>query len=168
MFFSATSLFNGLRNQIKQTFNDVKTLDKAFGSIAMVTNETLKSMWGNYNQYNQMAKSLGQSTEGVIKASALFRQQGLDTADALSLTEDTMKLATLAGADFATATEEMTSAIRGFKMEMSEGAHVTDVYSELAAHAAASVDDIAQAMARTASIANSAGMSFENTSAFLT
>lgn len=79
-----------------------------------------------------------------------------------------MKLATLAGNDFQKATEEMTSAIRGFKMEMEEGSHVTDVYSTLAAHAAATVDDIAQAMARTASIANSAGMSFENTSAFLT
>jgi TP901 family phage tail tape measure protein len=79
-----------------------------------------------------------------------------------------MKLATIAGNDYSTATQEMTAALRGFKMEMDEGGHVSDVYSELAAHAAASVDDIAQAMSRTASIANSAGMSFENTSAFLT
>ena len=79
-----------------------------------------------------------------------------------------MKLATLAGENYKTATEEMTSAVRGFNMEMTEGAHVTDVYSTLAAGAAASVNDIAQAMARTASIANSAGSSFENTSAFLT
>jgi TP901 family phage tail tape measure protein len=92
----------------------------------------------------------------------------LDTAEALELTTDTMKLATIAGNDYATATREMTAALRGFKMEMTEGSHVSDVYSELAAHAAASVDGIAQAMSRTASIANSAGMSFENTSAFLT
>ncbi len=93
---------------------------------------------------------------------------GLDTAEALSLTEDTMKLATLAGIDYSTATQEMTAAIRGFKMEMEEGSHVTDVYSTLAASAAASVEDIASAMSRTASIASNAGMSFENTSAFLT
>ncbi|MBR4890122.1 MAG: phage tail tape measure protein [Clostridia bacterium] len=97
----------------------------------------------------------------------MFYQQGLDTNEALALTTDTMKLATLAGNDFSTATQEMTSAIRGFKMEMDEGGRVADVYSNLAAHAAATVDDIAQAMARTASIANSAGMTFENTSAFL-
>ena len=53
-------------------------------------------------------------------------------------------------------------------MEMTEGARVTDVYSELAAKAAADVDGIANAMSRTASIAASSGMSFENTSAFLT
>jgi TP901 family phage tail tape measure protein len=62
----------------------------------------------------------------------------------------------------------MTSAVRGFHMEMSEGEHVTDVYSELAAHAAASVDQIATAMSRTSAIANSAGMEFETTSAMLT
>jgi len=36
----------------------------------------------------------------------------------------------------------MTAAIRAFKLEMTDGAHVTDVYAELAAHAAASVNDI--------------------------
>jgi len=62
----------------------------------------------------------------------------------------------------------MTAALRGFHMEMSEGEHVTDVYSELAAHAAADVNGIAYAMSKTSSIAASAGMSFETTAAFLT
>jgi TP901 family phage tail tape measure protein len=92
----------------------------------------------------------------------------LDTEEALSLTANTMKLATLAGNDYQTATKEMTAALRGFKMEMNEGSRVMDVYSELAAHAAADVQGIATAMSKTASIANSAGMSFENTATFLT
>ena len=168
MFFSVTTMFNALRNQIRKTYNDVKQLDKSFASIAMVTKYSVNDMWKSYSQYAEMAGRLGQKTDDVVKASALFYQQGLDTNESLALTADTMKLATIAGNDYQTATKEMTSALRGFKMEMDEGAHVTDVYSELAAHAAARVDDIAQAMARTASIANSAGMSFENTSAFLT
>lgn len=168
MLLSATSIFNLIKRQVKETYEDVKTLDKSFASIAMVTKYGVDEMWGSYSLYADMAAELGQKTNSVIQASALFYQQGLDTNEALELTTDTMKLATLAGNDFQTATQEMTSALRGFKMEMDEGGHVTDVYSELAAHAAASVDDIAQAMARTASIANSAGMSFENTSAFLT
>lgn len=153
---------------IRQTFNDVQKLDKAFASIAMVTDKTVEGLWATYDQYADMANRLGQSTESAIKASALFYQQGLDTADALRLTEDTMKLATLAGADFETATQQMTAALRGFHMEMDQGAHVTDVYSELAAHAAADVNGIAYAMSKTASIASSAGMSFETTAAFLT
>ena len=166
--FSINSVFNGIRNAIRQTYQDVKQLDKSFASIAMVTSKTLGDLWSSYGQYAKMAGELGQQTDSVVKASALFYQQGLDTEEALSLTANTMKLATLAGNDYQTATKEMTAALRGFKMEMDEGSRVMDVYSELAAHAAASVDDIAQAMSRTASIADSAGMSFENTSAFLT
>lgn len=165
---SVTTIFNSIRNAIRKTFEDIKTLDKSFASIAMVTSNSVEGMWSSYNHYASMAQELGQSTDSVIKASALFYQQGLEEAEALELTANTMKLATLAGNDYETATQEMTAAIRGFKMEMEEGAHVTDVYSTLAANAAASVDDIAQAMSRTASIANSAGMSFENTAAFLT
>lgn len=67
-----------------------------------------------------------------------------------------MKLATLAGEDFSTATSQMTAAIRGFSMEMEEGERVTDVYSELAAKTAADVQGIAYAMSKTASIASSA------------
>jgi len=98
----------------------------------------------------------------------LFYQQGLKDAEVMELTEETMKLATLAGLDFEQATSQMTAALRGFHMEMDQGAHVTDVYSELAAHAAADVNGIAYAMSKTASIANNAGMSFENTAAMLT
>ena len=167
-FLSIGSAISAIKNVISQTFNDIKELDKSFANIAMVTDYTVGKMWDSYGQYAQMANELGQSTQSVIEASGLFYQQGLNTAESLALTEDTMKLATLAGADFAEATSQMTAALRGFKMEMDEGARVTDVYSELAAKAAADVRGIAYAMSKTASIAESAGMEFETTSAFLT
>ena len=167
-FLSISSAITGVRQVISQTFNDIKELDKSFANIAMVTDYTVGQMWESYDQYAEMANKLGQSTQSVIGASVLFYQQGLNTAESLALTEDTMKLATLAGEDFTEATSQMTAALRGFKMEMDEGARVTDVYSQLAAKAAADVQGIAYAMSKTASIAESAGMKFETTSAFLT
>lgn len=168
LLFSFTNVYQKVRQVIQQTFNDVRNIDKAFTEIAMVTSYSVQEMWGTYDQYAEIANELGQTTESVIRASGLYYQQGLETNEAISLATDTMKLATLAGLDFEQATSLMTAAIRGFHMEMDQGTHVTDVYSELAAKAAASVNDIAEAMSRTASIANSAGMSFENTSAMLT
>lgn len=153
---------------IRQTFQDVTKLDNAFASIAMVTNYQVSDLWDQYENYSAIANKLGQSTEGAIKSSALFYQQGLNTAEALSLTEDTLKMATLANEDYTTATTQMTAALRGFHMEMDEGNRITDVYSELAANAAADVQGIAYAMSKTASIANNAGMAFETTAAFLT
>lgn len=166
--FSLISIWHKFQQVVRQTFNDVSRIDKAFSSIALVTNKSLSELWNTYNQYNAIADKLGQTTEGAIQSSALYYQQGLDTVEALKLTEDTMKLATLANADFETSTKQMTAALRGFHMEMTEGSRVTDVYSELAANAAADVNGIAYAMSKTSSIAASAGMSFENTAAFIT
>lgn len=153
---------------MKQTFNDIRDIDKAFASIAMVTDMDISQLWGQYDEYAKIANELGQSTESVIKSSALYYQQGLNTAQSLTLTKDTMKLATLANIDFEQSTKLMTAALRAFHMELDSGAHITDVYSELAANAAANVQDIAYAMSKTSSIAASAGMSFENTAAMLT
>ena len=107
---SIGTVYTELRQIIRSTYNDVKELDKAFGEIAMVTDYTVQDLWAQYDNYAKMANELGQSTEGVIQASGLFYQQGLDTASTLTLTEDTMKLATLAGLDFADATSQMTAA----------------------------------------------------------
>ena len=164
---SVTTAWRSLRNVLKSTFNDIKSLDKAFGSIAMVTSYSVKDLWQQYDQYAAMANRLGQSTQSVIEASGLYYQQGLKTNEVLQLTEETMKLATLAGLDFKEATSQMTAALRAFHMDMSEGAHVTDVYAEVAAHAAVDVQGLSEAMSATAAIANSAGMSFEKTTAML-
>lgn len=51
----------------------------------------------------------------------------------MELTEQTLIMAKISGLDYATATDYMTVAIRGFKMEMSEAQTVVDVYSNIAA-----------------------------------
>lgn len=164
---SVTTSWRALRNVVRSTFNDIKDLDKAFGSIAMVTSYSVKDMWQQYDQYAAMANKLGQSTKSVVEASSLYYQQGLKTNEVMQLTEETMKLATLAGLDFKEATSQMTAALRAFHMDMSEGAHVTDVYAEVAAHAAVDVQGLSEAMSATAAIAHSAGMAFETTTAML-
>ena len=70
--------------------------------------------------------------------------------------------------DYAQATDFMTAAVKGFKLEVTDATRVNDVFSELAAITAADTYEIASALTRMASIANSAGMSLETTSAFLT
>ena len=97
---SVGSAFREVRNIIKQTYNDVKQLDKSFAEIAMVTKYSVADMWSMYPQYQQMANELGQTTQSVVQASGLFYQQGLDTAEALTLTKDTMKLAGISAPTF--------------------------------------------------------------------
>lgn len=152
LLFSLKTAMDGIRRVIVDTYRSVTELDKRLASIAMVTDYSLSEMWGQYNNYSDMAQELGQKTKDVISSSALFMQQGLDLNKAFALTTETMRLATLEGGSFEQATSEMTAALRGFKLEMTEGQKVTDVYSELAAKAAADVQGIAYAISKSASI----------------
>ena len=85
----------------------------------------------------------------------------------MALTEETLKMAKISGLDYAEATDYMTNAVRSFKMEMSESQRVVDVYSAIAAASATSTTELATAMSKTASSAESVGASFENTTAMM-
>jgi len=65
-----------------------------------------------------MAQSYGVSIKGAYEVSQIYYQQGLETADVMTLTNETLKLAKISGLDYATTTDYMTTALRGFKIEM--------------------------------------------------
>ena len=87
----------------------------------------------------------------------------------MQLGAETMKMARIANLDYATATDYMTAALRGFNMELNETSaqRINDVYSKLAAITASNTQEISVAMTKVASLANNANMEFETTAAFL-
>ena len=91
----------------------------------------------------------------------------LDLQQSMELSNETLKMARIAGMEAANATDAMTSALRGFNMELNETSakRVNDVYSELAAITASNVEELSTAMSKTASIAHSVNMEFETTAA---
>jgi TP901 family phage tail tape measure protein len=166
--FGLANAFQLLRRFVTASWEAIKELDAAFTKIAVVTNKTTSDLWNSFSTYNKMAQQLGVTTTDAIKTSALYYQQGLETADVMVLTTETIKMAQIASMGFEEATKAMTAALRGFKLEMSDANLVTDVYSSLAAEAAVDTQDLAVAISKVASIAGNAGLSFESTSAFLT
>ena len=169
-FFSAMNGIQLFKNAIRDAYESVKELDAAITEMAVVTDYSINDIWGNISQYTQTAVELGATTKDVINSMVLYTQQGLNMSQATELSTQTMKMARIAGLEGAEATDLMTAALRGFNMELNEvsAQRVNDVYSNLAANAAANTQEIADAMTRTASIANAAGMEFETTAAFLT
>lgn len=85
----------------------------------------------------------------------------------MNLTEETLKMARLSNVSYKDATDYMTVAVRGFKMEMSEAQRVVDVYARIAAVSASDTQELAEAMSKTASSAEAVGASFENTTAMI-
>lgn len=168
-FFSIGNAIEIFKGAIRSAFDSVKELDKAMTETAVVTDFSIGDMWEQLPRYTQAANELGTTTLGAYETMTLFYQQGLDTNEVFEIGTETMKMARIAGLDYADATDKMTAALRGFNMELNEmsAQRVNDVYSELAAITAADTEEIANAMTKTASIAHSANMEFETTAAFL-
>lgn len=157
-----------LKKSVRSAYEDVKELDAAMNSIAIVTDFTTKELWKQVDVYAKLAQKMGVSLVGVYDVQKLYYQQGRDAADVATLTAETLKFARIAEMDYAEATDAMTVAINAFKLEASDASRVVDVYSQLAARAAVNQNELANAMSKVASMAASVGMSLETTSAFLT
>ena len=168
-FFSLRNMISLFRRGIDDAIQSVKELDKAMTDTAVVTDYKVSDMWDMLPQYTQIANELGATTQGAYETMTLYFQQGLDQQQAFELGAETMKMARIAGLDYAETTDMMTAALRGFNMELNETSarRINDVYSKLAAVTASDTEELGTAMQRTASIAHSAGMSFEGTTAFL-
>ena len=168
-FFSLRNMVNLLRRGIRDVVDTVKDLDKAMTETAVVTKFSVGDMWAKLPEYTANANALGATVQSMYEATTLYYQQGLNAQQAMEIANETMKMARIGGLEAATATDMMTAALRGFNMELNETSaqRINDVYSNLAAKTASNTKELGTAMQRTASIAASAGMSFEGTAAFL-
>lgn len=164
LVFSVNAAKNAF-NKMKQTYQEV---DKSVTAISMVSGLSRDDLWKDISRYNDMARELGRTTTDALEASKIFYQQGLSTNEVLILTEQSLKLAAIAETDTANATNYLTTAINGFKLTAEDTEMVMDSWAELAGRTAVEVEDIATAISKVASIAQSAGMELQSTSAFLT
>ena len=167
-FTTLAGIMDIFRNSIRAAFNAVKELDEAMNSIAVVTDMTTQDLWDQIDVYTQMANATGSTIAGAYQVAQLYYQQGLSTNDVMTATTETLKLARVAAIDYASATDYMTSAVKGFGLSYQDLSHIMDVYSNLAAKTAADTEEISIAMSKVASIAHSTGMELETTAGFLT
>lgn len=168
-FFSIGNTVQLFKRAIRSAFETIKELDAVMTQTAVVTDFSVGDMWAQLPEYTKRANELGVSVKGAYEAATLYYQQGLNTNQVIGVSNETLKMAKIAAIDYATATDYMTSALRGFNMEVNEASarQVNDIYSQLAAKTAADTEEISIAMSKTAPLAHNAGMEIQTTAAFL-
>lgn len=168
-FFGLNNAIQLVKRTMREAYETIKDLDKAMTETAVVTDFSVGDMWAQLPDYTKRANELGVSTKAAYEAATLYYQQGLKTNEVMAMSNETLKMARIAGLDAAVATDRMTNAIRGFNMEINttNAQRIDDVYSRLAAISASNVDEISTAMTKVASLAHGANMEFETTAAFL-
>lgn len=167
-WFGVEQALRAVTRQAKLAWETYKDLDTQVTGIAMVTGQSLSGTWGQVGNYTSLARELGITTRDVAKQAEEFYRQGREGAEVIEIIRGTTKMAAIANMDYGVAVEYMTAALNGFKLAGEDAIMVSDMFSKLDASAAVSVNDLAIALSKTASIAKSAGMEIETTSAFLT
>lgn len=131
-------------------------------AIAGATKDELK-------QLTEQAIDLGAETSfnasQVAQAMENLASAGFTTQEIMEAIPGLLDLAASSGAELATASEIAASAIRGFGLDASQSGHVADVFAEAAARTNAQVEDMGYAMKYIAPVANTMGISLEETAA---
>lgn len=149
---------------IVQTYQE---LDDNLSAISAVSGIATEQLWGNMPKMIDNANSLALSIDDLTNGMLLFYQQGLSTEETEIRLNAAGKMAAISQQDLSTAVDQLTSTMNAFNMTGEDAQNVVDVFANMAGKTATDVEELATAMARTASIAKNAGMTFEQTTAFI-
>lgn len=164
---SLWSFFRKLKTCLDDIINKAKQLDSAVTNLRIVTGETRDGATQMVDQYSDLAKELGTTTAEVTSAATEWLRQGYNVAEVNDLVKSSMYLSTLGMIDSATATKDLTSAMKGFKLEASEAMTIVDKLTTLDVKAATSAGDIAEGLAEFANLATSSGVDIDQASAYV-
>lgn len=142
-------------------FNDLKTdLAMATGEGKTYVNDLMKS-------YNDLGQELGAITSDVASSADSWLRQGRAMAETNQLIQDSMVLSKDAQMDSEQASKVLTATLNGFQMSADQAGHINDVLTSIDLQSASDAGGIGEALSRTASMANNAGVSLEKTAAMI-
>ncbi len=146
---------------LRQVYNNVIELDKAITDLQIATGKTREETAQLVVEYAKLAKQLGATVTEVTSAADTWLRQGYSVAETNQLIADTLMLSKLGQLESAEAAKALTSAMKGYKVEVEDAIKIVDKFTAVDMEAAASAGDIATAMAETATSADIAGVSMD-------
>lgn len=144
---------------LKQLYQNVVDLDSAITDLQIASGKTREETEELIKTYSKLAKQLGATTLEVAQSADTWLRQGYSIEEANTLIQASMMLSKLGQIESAEASKALTSAMKGYKIEVSEATDIVDKFTAVDMEAAVSAGDIATAMAETATSADIAGIS---------
>ena len=157
IYYAVSTIIQTIAENISGCINYVKDLDKAMTNVRVVTMDSQEATEDLLETYNEIGQKFGASTVDVAEGAVDWLRQGYSTEETNTLVTDSTILSKLALIDTAEATEYLTSAMKGYKLEASEAIGVIDQLVSIDLKAATSAGDMAEAMSRTANMAKTTG-----------
>lgn len=145
----------------------IKDVDSAITDLRMATNESYDTVSKMVSGYNDMGKALGATTKEVTSSADAWLRQGKTAQETNTLIKDSMMLSKIGQIDSASATEYLTSAMKGYGVEVQNVQGIVDKLCAVDLVSATDAAGLAEAMSRTAVTADMAGVSMDRLLGYL-
>ena len=131
-YITANMVFNFVKRQLRDMVQEVTAVDTAMVELRKVTEATDEQFEAFASSAGQTGRELGASVSDVINATATFARLGESLPDA----EELGKVATLYknvgdGIDIETASEDIVSTMKAFKIEAKDAITIVDKLNEV-------------------------------------
>lgn len=166
--YLARTALQALRRAATEAKDTILELDQAATDLAIVTGSGSKEAYSLLEEYNQMARQLGATTTQISDAATEWLRQGKTAAETSALIEQSMILSKVGAMESATATQNLTSAMKGYGLAVEDASAIVDRLTAIDLKAAVTASDLAVAMSRTANSANISGVSMDRLLGYLT
>lgn len=167
-FAAMTGIFDGIQAAISNVREEIVELNTAMTELQIVTETSDASIEKTMAGYADMAKDLGVTLQTVAEGAGEWLRQGFSEADTATLLKASTMLSTVGNMGADEASTALTSIINGFGMATDQATHVIDTLDALDLAYATSTSELAEGLQRSASVAKTAGMSFEDLASIMT
>ena len=158
---------HALQQTLKEVYQTVVELDAAITNLQIATGASRDSTRELLTTYSALGKELGATTAEVATGANDWLRQGYSIEETNELIKDSMVLSKLGQIDSAEATVALTSAMKGYKMEVGDVLGIVDKLTAVDMEAATSAGDIATAMSYTATSARIAGVDMNRLTGYI-
>ena len=166
-FGAAYKILGAIKQGINNIITSAKNLDKAMTDLRIVTGQSGDEAHNTMTKFSKLAGELGATTTEVAAAGTAWLRQGYDMAQVTDLITSSLYLSRLGMISVDEATKDLTSSLKGFKLEATDAMDVVDKLTALDVKAATTAGEIATGLAQFANIANLNGVSIDQASAMV-
>ena len=167
-FGASVAVIEGVRRAFVELASTVVKVESSLTAINSIFGRSTETIGKFGDELFRIAKNTGQGFDDVAKAAQEFARQGLSVEETLKRTNDALILTRLTTLNTEKAIGGLTAVVNGFA---SSALTTTDVINKLRAvetQFAVASTDLIEAVSRSASVAQDAGISFDQLLGFIT
>ena len=160
-FGASVGIINGVTKAFSSLVKNTIEVEKSLVEINTVLNENGEKLQKFGNQLFDVAKTTGQAFDVVAKGALELARQGLGTEETLKRINDALILSRLSGLDAQQSVEGLTAAFNSFKETGITTSQILNKLVVVSQQYSVSERDLIEGLKRSASVADQAGVSFD-------